>query len=118
MVVDSSDRLDSIFHALSDRTRRAMVARLTEREQTVGELAAPFAMSLAGASKHVRVLEEAGLIRRTVKGRTHLCSLDREALSEAEAWIQRTTRFWNERLDALERELLAELNDNPHGEGR
>jgi DNA-binding transcriptional ArsR family regulator len=99
------DRLDAVFHALADPTRRAMLRQLQAGESSVTELAAPFAMSFAGASKHLRTLEKAGLVRRTVQGRTHLCRLETEPLAAAEEWLHFYTRFWNDRLDALEREL-------------
>jgi len=86
--------LDLIFRALADRTRRAMVARLAEGERSIGDLAQPFFMSLAGASKHIRVLEEAGLIRRSVQGRTHICRLETQRLAEADEWLRRYERFW------------------------
>jgi DNA-binding transcriptional ArsR family regulator len=101
-------QLDSVFHALSDRTRRAMLHRLAAGEQTVSELAAPHAMSLAGASKHVKVLEQAGLVRRRIAGRVHYCRLEAARLKEAEAWLRHYERFWNERLDALDALLRAE----------
>lgn len=105
MVYLQSRRLDAVFHALSDPTRRAMLRRLTARERSVGELAAPFRMSLAAASKHVRTLERAGLIHREVQGRTHLCRIEAGALAGAQEWLRFYERFWSERLDALEREL-------------
>lgn len=82
-----------------------MLRRLTARERSVGELAAPFRMSLAAASKHVRTLERAGLIHREVQGRTHLCRIEAGALAGAQEWLRFYERFWSERLDALEREL-------------
>lgn len=78
-----------------------MVARLARSPATIGELARPFAMSLPAASKHVRVLERAGLVKRTIDGRIHRCALDRRQLREANAWLERYTRFWDETLDAL-----------------
>ena len=105
MVNQSTERLDRVFHALTDPTRRHMLRNLTVRERTVSELAEPFHMSLAAASKHVKVLEGAGLVRRTVQGRTHFCRLDPKPLEGAAEWIRFYERFWNERLDALE-ELL------------
>src|SRR5687767_12564307 len=80
------------FHALADPTRRAMVRNLARRERTVGELAAPFEMTLAAASKHVRTLERAGLVRRTVRGRTHTCRLDPKPLLAAQQWIADSER--------------------------
>ena len=100
--------LDAVFHALADPTRRAMLGQLADRELTIGELATPFNMSFAGASKHVRVLENAGLVKRTVLGRTHLCRLEAARLAEADAWLKRYERFWSVRLDALEALLLEE----------
>jgi DNA-binding transcriptional ArsR family regulator len=97
--------LDDVFHALADATRRAMLAELIDGERSVGELAAPFEMSLAAASKHIKTLERAGLVRRDIRGRTHVCALDPAPLADANAWLRRYAAFWNERLDALERAL-------------
>lgn len=108
MVQFQPAHLDALFHALSDTTRRAMVERLATGPQSVGDLAAPFDMSLAGASKHIRVLEGAGLVRREVQGRTHRCSLDAARLRDARDWLARYEKFWNERLDALEALLVAD----------
>lgn len=107
-MVEYSAHLDAVFHALADPTRRAMLGHLAERELTIGELATPFHMSFAGASKHVRVLENAGLVRRTIRGRTHLCRLEAARLAEAEAWLRRYERFWSTKLDMLESLLRAE----------
>ena len=85
-----------------------MLSRLAERERTIGELATPFSMSFAGASKHVRVLEHAGLVSRKIRGRTHLCRLQAARLAEADAWLRRYQRFWTEKLDRLESLLRAE----------
>jgi DNA-binding transcriptional ArsR family regulator len=102
MVELDSPRLDTIFHALGDPTRRGMLARLALGEASVGALAEPFAMSFAGASKHVKVLEGAGLVARRKVGRTHLCSLRAEPLAEAERWLRQWEKFWNVRLDRLQ----------------
>jgi DNA-binding transcriptional ArsR family regulator len=107
-MVEHSAHLDAVFHALSDPTRRAMLGRLAERECTIGELATPFSMSFAGASKHVRVLERAGLLKRRIRGRIHQCRLQAERLAEAQEWMKRYERFWNARLDALESLLREE----------
>lgn len=96
------ERLDATFHALSDPTRRGMLASLALGEKSIGELAQPWAMTFAGASKHVRVLEGAGLVSRRRVGRTHLCSLQAERLAEAEAWLRQWEQFWTVRLDRLE----------------
>ena len=108
MVEHEPAHLDAVFHALSDSTRRAMLRSLSVGERSVGELAAPFAMTFAGAAKHVKVLETAGLVRREIRGRTHLCRLDPIRLAEAEAWLRYYERFWTTRLDTLETLLRAE----------
>ena len=107
MVELQTSQMNSVFHALGDATRRRMLRELTSGERTVSELASPFAMSLAAASKHIRVLEGAGLIRREVRGRTHLCRLDPGPLASAHEWLGFYERFWNSRLDLLE-QLLRE----------
>jgi len=89
-----------------------MLRVLAAGERTVGELAAPFDMSLAAASKHVKVLESAGLIRREVRGRTHFCSIDPGPLATAHEWLGFYERFWNLRLDTLEA-LLREADASP-----
>lgn len=104
------ERLDMTFHALSDPTRRGMLASLTLGERTIGELAKPYAMSFAGASKHVGVLERAGLVERRKAGRNQLCRLRTEPLREADAWLRQWEQFWNVRLDTLEA-LLREEKD-------
>ena len=107
MVEHDSHALDTIFHALGDATRRAMLGDLAVGERTVSELAQPFAMSLAAASKHIKVLEAAGLIRRDVRGRTHVCSLEPAPLMSADQWLGVYRRFWTDRLDTLEALLRA-----------
>jgi|SRR5215469_313704 len=96
-----ADRLDAVFGALTDRTRRAMLERLARGPATVSELAAPFTMSLPAISRHLKVLEEAGLIGREVQGRVHHCRLDVSALREAERWLQHYQAFWQDTLNAL-----------------
>ena len=96
------NRLDTTFHALSDPTRRGMLASLALGEKSIGQLAEPFKMSFAGASKHVKVLEDAGLIGRRKAGRTHIISIDAKPLEEAERWLRQWEKFWNLRLDRLE----------------
>lgn len=114
MVEQRPNHLDGLFHALADPTRRAMVHALSTGQRSVGELAQPFAMSLAAASKHVKVLEQAGLIRRSIEGRTHLCVLDPAPLAEGRAWLSNYERFWPERLDALDAlfPLVTETEDD------
>ncbi len=105
MVEQNALELDIVFHALGDPTRRRMLRELAGGERTVTQLAEPFAMSLAAASKHIKALESAGLIRREVRGRTHICRLDPGPLASAHEWLGFYERFWNERLDVLERLL-------------
>jgi len=93
--------MDSVFQALAHDARREMIGRLADRELTVGELAEPLAMSLAAASKHVKVLERAGLVERTIDGRRHVCRLDPSPLASAAAWLRFYERHWAGRLDAL-----------------
>lgn len=108
MVEKNTERLDAIFHALSDPTRRAMLDGLASGPRNVGDLAAPFDMSLAAASKHIKVLEKAGLVSRSVQGRTHVCSLDALPMHAGVEWLRHYEKFWNQRLDALEAILVAE----------
>ncbi len=108
MVELETPRLDTVFHALGDATRRRMLRELANGERTVGQLAEPFAISLAAASKHIKALENAGLVRREVRGRTHLCRLDPGPLASAYQWLSFYERFWTDRLDTLERLLRQE----------
>lgn len=108
MVELNPSQLDSIFHALGDATRRRMLRALAEGDRTVGQLAEPFSISLAAASKHIKALEHAGLLRREVRGRTHLCRLAPGPLASAHAWLTFYEQFWTGRLDVLERLLRAE----------
>jgi DNA-binding transcriptional ArsR family regulator len=101
-------QLDSVFHALGDATRRQMLRDLADGERTVGQLAQPFSISLAAASKHIKALENAGLIRREVRGRTHLCRLEPRPLASAHQWLNYYERYWSDRLDLLEQLLLEE----------
>jgi DNA-binding transcriptional ArsR family regulator len=96
------NRLDVTFQALADPTRRGMLASLALGEKSIGELGEPFAMSFAGASKHVKVLESAGLVERRKAGRKQICSLRAEPLAEAERWLKRWEEFWTVRLDRLQ----------------
>ena len=95
------DRLDAVFHALGDRTRRALLARLAKRSAMITELAKPFAMSLPAVSRHIRVLEGAGLVTRSVDGRMHQCSLNTTPLTTIEVWLRHYRPFWEGTLDAL-----------------
>jgi len=119
MVELHTPQLDNVFHALGDATRRRMLRELADGERTVGQLAQPFAISLAAASKHIKALEGAGLIRRQVRGRTHICSLEPGPLARANEWLSFYERFWTGRLDVLEKLLLEEgarKSPTPKGE--
>lgn len=102
MVELCQTQLDTVFHALGDATRRQMLRDLSGGVRTVGQLAEPFAISLSAASKHVKALERAGLIRREVQGRTHWCRLVPGPLAEADHWLSFYRNFWTGRLDTLE----------------
>ncbi|WP_121064436.1 ArsR/SmtB family transcription factor [Chachezhania antarctica] len=117
MVESESLTLDTVFHALGDATRRQMLRDLEGGARTVGELAAPHPISLAAASKHVRTLEKAGLLRREVQWRTHTCHLNAEALIEAHAWLDRYRTYWTGRLDVLE-DLLRQDDENGDTSGK
>ncbi|MEX0897639.1 MAG: metalloregulator ArsR/SmtB family transcription factor [Steroidobacteraceae bacterium] len=94
--------MDKLLGAVADSTRRAILARLAAGDARVTEVAADFPISLNSVSKHVRMLERAGLVRRTVRGRDHVLSLDAAPLAEAAAWIAHYQRFWEDRLEALD----------------
>jgi DNA-binding transcriptional ArsR family regulator len=102
MVQYAGPQLDRVFHALADPTRRLILARLVQGPALVTEVAAPFAMSLTAVSKHLRVLEAAGLMRRRVQGREHHCAIEPAPLRGAAEWIAYYRRFWETRLDALD----------------
>jgi DNA-binding transcriptional ArsR family regulator len=98
-------QLDAMFAALADRTRRGIVARLSEGEATVGELAAPYAMSLQAVSQHIGVLERCGLVSRGRHRQTRPCRLEPQALEAAVSWLEESRRVWAERTDRLEGHL-------------
>lgn len=103
------NKLDSTFRALADPTRRGMLASLALGDKSVGELGQPFSMSFAGAAKHVKVLESAGLIERRKAGRKQICALRAEPLREAEDWLRQWEKFWSLSLDRLQ--ALVERKD-------
>lgn len=113
MHTSRNDRLDAVFRALADPTRRAMLHDLARRPRTVGELAAPFDISLSGASKHIQMLERAGLVQREVRGRVHTCRLDAAPLHLGADWLRHYERFWSERLDVLQALLDADTPASP-----
>jgi DNA-binding transcriptional ArsR family regulator len=101
----SATALDRTFHALADPTRRAIVATLSDRDHTIGDLAAPLPMSLVAVSKHITVLERAGMLRRTRAGRAQVCTLLGQPLDDASGWLEHYRLFWAARVDSLERYL-------------
>jgi DNA-binding transcriptional ArsR family regulator len=101
-------RLDAVFHALSDATRRAMLRQLAGGERKIGDLAEPFDMSFNAVSKHVKVLEEAGLILRRIDGRAHVCSLAPQPLKAADEWLRFYESFWSARFDTLDQLFRAQ----------
>jgi DNA-binding transcriptional ArsR family regulator len=113
MVKYSDDRLDHLFAALSDRTRRRVLASLEEGSRPVTELASAHAMSLPGFMKHLRVLEDAGLLERTKEGRVVRCRLQPEPMKEAASWIAQYEKFWTDKLDSLARYLYQQKKSKP-----
>lgn len=107
-MVTNSATLDLTFGALADATRRAILARLARGEATVGELAEPFDISRPAISKHLRVLERAGLVRRTPDGRMSRCELDASPMRDAAEWVERYRKFWEGQLDSLSRYFAEE----------
>ena len=101
-------QLDNTLIALADSTRRAILQRLTQGPARVTEVYASFPISLNAVSKHIRILERAGLVQRRISGREHLLSLNQQPLDETAAWIEQTRAFWTSRLDALEALLKTE----------
>ena len=105
MVELKTTELDGLFHALGDATRRRMLRELSKGERTVSQLAEPYSISLAAASKHIKALENAGLIRREIQGRKHVCRLDAGPLASAQEWLNYYEKFWTDRLNVLDRLL-------------
>lgn len=112
-----TDRLSSVFAALADPTRRAILARLTDGEASVAELAAPFAISQPAVSKHLKVLERAGLLSRTRRATARLSHLEAEPLREVTAWLVRYRAFWEESHERLD-QLLVALQEEQQAESR
>ena len=117
MVLDKSPLLDRVFHALSHPARRAILRRLSDHEQNLSELSAPLKMSFPAASKHVRVLERAQLVRRRIAGRSHMCRLDAAPLREVAAWTEGYRQAWEQRFQVLD-ELLVEIQGSGPRRGR
>lgn len=114
--------LDGVFSALADPTRRAILRALARSPATINEIARPFPVSLNAVSKHVMVLERAGLLRREIKGREHHCRINARPLHQADNWLQQYRQFWDQRLDALEvyvaRKFKAAKREMTHGQVR
>ncbi|GAA0253070.1 ArsR/SmtB family transcription factor [Rhodanobacter caeni] len=108
-------RLDSLFGAMSDATRRAILARLAQSDARVTELASAFTISLNSTSKHIRVLERAGLVTRSVRGRDHVLSLNAGPMAEAAGWLEFYRQFWTDRLAALEAFVAKKRHTDKHG---
>ena len=117
MVVDKSPRLDLVFHALAHPARRTMIRQLSGGERNLSELASPLRMTFPAATKHVRVLERAQLVRRRVDGRQHLCRLHAAPLKEATLWTEQFRRIWEARfevLDSILDEMKSEEKSRSH----
>lgn len=114
---DEDDRLSATFQALADPTRRAILARLADGEASVTELARPFEMSLPAVSKHLKVLERAGLVQRGRHAQWRPCRLRPEPLREASDWVEQYRRLWEERYDQLEDYLKTMQEDARHHDG-
>jgi DNA-binding transcriptional ArsR family regulator len=112
-----AENLDATFAALADPTRRAILARLAQGDANVGELAKPFEMSQPAISKHLKVLERAGLISRSREAQSRPCHLEAKRLREATEWIERYRRFWDASFDRLDA-LLIELKEKEKSRGR
>lgn len=118
MVEHNTEGLDRVFSAVADPTRRAILAALAREPATITEIARPFPVSLNAISKHILVLERAGLIKREVVGREHRCRLDPAPLRKASAWLEHYRKFWDLRLDALERHLISQRKGKRSTHGR
>jgi DNA-binding transcriptional ArsR family regulator len=117
MVLDRSPRLDLVFHALAHPARRAIIRQLSGGERNLSELAAPLKMTFPAATKHVRVLEHAKLVRRRVAGRQHFCRLEAAPLKEATQWTESFRKNWEARFEALD-SLLEEMKSEEQSRPR
>ena len=120
MVNNESQNLDRVFHALADPTRREILNMLTRRQYTIGELADPFRMSLAAVSKHIKVLEEAGLLTRARNGRIHRCTMNAAPLKDAQKVISFYQKFWEQQFRSLDRyfqESVSQIESGNAAEG-
>lgn len=108
MVNNEEQKLNRIFSALSDPTRRQMLLRMSAEEMSVANLSEPFDISKSAITKHLKILESAGLLHRTIEGRVHRCRLDPEPLAVVSNWVNFYEEFWNKKFDALEAYLVTE----------
>lgn len=115
MVDNKSAALDDVFVAMADETRRAILARLSQSEARVTEIAGDFPISLNAVSKHIKILERAGLVLRTVNGREHILSLNAAPMADAMEWMSYYQQFWDDRLKALEAFVLKKQGQKPQG---
>lgn len=113
MVKQSPETLDRIFHALAHPARRSMLTSLVEGERCLTELAAPLKMSFPAASKHVKILEQAQLVRRRVAGRNHFCRIGPQPLEQAARWLETYRKIWEANFERLD-ELLEEMKASEH----
>ena len=102
MVNYKEQQLSQIFSALADPTRRAMLTRLGDGEMSIADLSQPFAITKSAVTKHIKVLENSGLLKRTIDGRAHYCRLQAEPLKQASEWMRFYEQFWNDKFDALD----------------
>lgn len=114
MVMHTPDRLDAVFSALADPTRRQILERLARGRMTIGEASAGFRISQPAISKHVKILEQSGLVHREVQGRVHHLQLSPDAMQSASAWIDKQRRFWNEAFDRLDDFLTSTPEKKEH----
>jgi DNA-binding transcriptional ArsR family regulator len=115
MVLQETPTLDRVFYALANPSRRAMLRQLAAGRHNISELAQPLAMSFAGVSKHLKVMEEAGLVRRQVQGRSHVFEIDPATLETAEEWFNYYTELWEAQLDNLDAVLKSSANQSKAG---
>ena len=118
MVERYRDQLSAVFAAVADPTRRAIVERLTRGSATITELARPFPVSFNAVSKHMMVLERAGIVKREIKGRQRVCRLRPRALRQANSWLEQYRQFWEMRLDALEEYVAMKTKERRQAHGQ
>jgi DNA-binding transcriptional ArsR family regulator len=118
MVERHRDHLGNVFAAIADPTRRAIVQILARKPATISEIARPFPLSFNAVSKHMMVLERAGLVHREIRGREHVCRLRPGALRQANAWLEQYRQFWESRLDALETYVAVKAKERRRAHGK